>query len=238
MRAFTGLAGRKAWSVTLLVASVLGLTASALGQNDKSDPLCPHIVACLYEAPGFSIRVVDQQTGQPLADVHAIAAWLVYDRRRGVLMALEAVSGPDGQLSFPAWGPVKSGVEGMIAGRDPLISLFRPGYRARLIHNATPVGQPDAARVHAFNQAGSTFELSLFRGTPSETIVELQKAADPLEGTSLSDQDPLPFRRAYANRLRLIKAEADRIAGQSRDLDTLLWRLRTGIDFLDFGGGN
>ena len=69
MRTITGPVGRRAWSVALLLASVLGLTASALGQNDKSDPLCPHIVACQYEAPAFSIRVVDQQTGQPLADV-------------------------------------------------------------------------------------------------------------------------------------------------------------------------
>ena len=162
----------------LLVVSVLGLAASALGQNDQSDPLCPHIVACQYEAPAFTIRVVDQQTGQPLADVHAIAAWLVYGGhgRRGVLMALEAVSGPDGQLSFPAWGPVRSGIEGVVPGRDPMISLFRPGYRARLIYNATPLEPSDTARVHAFDQAGETFQLLPFQGTTAEVIVELRKA--------------------------------------------------------------
>jgi hypothetical protein len=112
-------ASRRAWSALLLAVSVLGLGASAQGQNDRSDPLCPHIVACQYEAPAFTIRVVDQQTGQPLADVHAIATWLFYGgpRRRGPLTVLEAVSGPDGGLSFPAWGPIRSGVKGLGSDR-------------------------------------------------------------------------------------------------------------------------
>ena len=135
--------GRKGVPLALLLVSMVGIVASAPAQNDRSDPLCPHIVACQYEAPAFTIRVVDQQTGQPLADVHAIAAWLIYGfhGRRGVLMALEAVSSADGQLSFPAWGPVKSGVEGLVPARDPLISLFRPGYRAKLILNSPPLNQ-------------------------------------------------------------------------------------------------
>ena len=163
MRTTLSRARRRVWSGMLLVVSLFGLVASALGENDRSDPLCPHIVACQYEAPAFMIRVVDQHTGQPLADVHAIASWLVYGfhGRRGVLMALEAVSGPDGQLSFPAWGPVRSGAEGLIAGRDPLISLFRPGYHARLIYNATLIGQAETARVHAFDHPGSDLRARL-----------------------------------------------------------------------------
>jgi len=233
-------ASRRAWSALLLAVSVLGLAASALGQNDRSDPLCPHIVACQYEAPAFTIRVVDQQTGQPLADVHAIASWLIYGfhGRRGIMMALEAVSGPDGQLSFPAWGPIKSGTEGMVAERDPIISLFRPGYRTRLIYNSTPVGRAGTARVHAFDQPGGTFDLLSFQGDASLEIAELRKGADPLEGASLSEDDPSAFRRAYANRLRRVWTEAERLPYRSADLESLLWRLRTGIQYLDPGGGS
>jgi hypothetical protein len=236
--AILGRAGRRVGSVLLLFASLFGLAASAPAENDRSDPLCPHIVACQYEAPAFTIRVVDQQTGQPLADVHAIAAWLVYGfhGRQGVLMALEAVSGPDGQLSFPAWGPVRSGVEGLVGGRDPLVSLFRPGYRTQLLLNATPIERSDTARVHAFEKAGSTVKLVSFHGSPAETVSELRTAATPLEGTTLSQDDPLPFRRAYANRLRRVKIEAERSDHRSGDLDSLLWRLSTGIIFLDPGG--
>ena len=184
---------------------MLGLGASAQGQNDRSDPLCPHIVACQYEAPAFTIRVIDQQTGQPLADVHAIASWLIYGfhGRRGIMMALEAVSGPDGQLSFPAWGPIQErNGRNRSLERDPIISLFRPGYRARLIYNTTPIGRAGTARVHAFDQPGGTFDLLSFQGDASLEIAELRKGADPLEGASLSEDDPSAFRRAYANRLR------------------------------------
>ncbi len=125
----------------------------------------------------------------------------------------------------------------MVSRRDPIVSLFRPGYRSKLLYNATPVGQADAARVHAFEQAGQTFELISFRGTSSEAITELRRGADPLDGAGVSEHDPLPFRRAYANRLRRVKVEADRISDQSGNLDSLLWRLRTGIEFLDPGGG-
>jgi len=234
--AITGLAGQRAWSVGLLLASVLGLSASALGQNDKSDPLCPHIVACLYEAPAFSIRVVDQQTGQPLAHVHAIATWLVYDRHWGIMMTLEAVSGPDGQLSFPAWGPVKSGVEGMVSGRDPLISLFRPGYRARLIHNATPMGRPDAARVHGFEQAGNTFELVPFQGVPTDTLADLRRADDAFDGASLGQKAALRFRQAYVRRLRLIQVEVERLPRGTPQVERYLKILGDDIRFYEAGG--
>jgi hypothetical protein len=232
-----GPAGRRAVSVALLLASVLSLTASALGENDRSDPLCPHIVACQYEAPAFTIRVVDQQTGRPLADVHAIASWLVHDRRRGVLMALEAISGPDGQLAFPAWGPIRSAVAGMVDGRDPIISLFRPGYRAKLIHNATPLEQPFTARVHAFEQAGQSFELVPFQGNTVETLTDLRKARDPFEGATVSDFHPASVKRLFVNRLRLVRGEAAHLPQQDRDVELLLWGIDADMKSLGMGGG-
>jgi hypothetical protein len=212
------------------------LAASAPAENDRSDPLCPHIVACQYEAPAFTIRVVDQQTGQPLADVHAIAAWLVYGRRWGVLMLLEAVSGPDGQLSFPAWGPLKSGVEGMVSRRDPIISLFRPGYRAKLIYNATPPGQPDAARVHQFEQAGDTFYLVPLQGTANDSLADLRKADDAFDGASLGQNAPVSFRKAYVQRLRLVRAEVDRLPRTTPEVERFLKLLDDDIRFFETGG--
>jgi hypothetical protein len=227
---------RQAWSAFLLFAWVVGLAASASGQ---SDPLCPHIVACEYEAPAFTIRVVDQQTGQPLADVHAIASWVFYGgpRRRGLLMVLEAVSGPDGWISFGGWGPVRSGVEGLLPGNDPLISLFRPGYRAQFVYNATPLGQPHTVRVHAFDQAGQTFELMQVPLAPAETIAELWKAVDPFEGATLSQFDSPSIRRAYLNRLRRVRVEAERLPRHLPDHEHLLWAIDSGIRLFESGGG-
>jgi hypothetical protein len=218
------------------LASVVGLCAGAWAQ---SDPLCPWLVDCQYEAPGFSIRVVDQQTGQPLAGVHALATWLMYGGHGGrrPLMVLEAVSGPDGMISFPAWGPVRSGASGLEPARDPLISLFRPGYHALLVHNHTPLGQRDTVLVHAFQQAGQTFELVPFQGTPAETLAELWKAVDPFEGANVSRFDSSSMRQAYVNRLRRVKAEAERLPRHLPALEHLLWAIDGGIRLFESGGG-
>lgn len=229
------LRGRCIRIASLLFASVVGLTASVWGQ---SDPLCPHIVACEYEAPGFTIKVVDKQTGQPLADVHAMATWLMYGgpRRRGPLMVIEAVSEQDGRLSFPAWGPVRSGLEGMLPGRDPVISLFRSGHRAMLIYNDGLPG-PHTARVRAFNQAGQAFEMTPYEGIPAEAVVELRKASDPFDGNTVSDYDPEGFQRAYVNRLRRVIGDAERLPRQRPDVEQLLWALRADMRSYKIGSG-
>ena len=51
----------------------------------------------------------------------------------------------------------------------------------------------DTARVHAFDQAGQTFELVPFQGTTTEAVAELWKASDPFDGATVSDYDPTPF---------------------------------------------
>ena len=213
----------------------LGLAGDVPGT--KSDPLCPHIVDCEYEAPAFTIRVVDKQTGQPLAGIHGIASWIAYGgpRRRWPLMVLEAVSGPDGQLSFPAWGPVRSDAEGVLPGYDPVISLFLSEYRAGLIHNASTLGQPDTARVRPFNPAGRAFQLDPFQGSTADTMAELRNAGNPFGGATLSEYDPEPFQRTYVTRLRRIRAEAERLP-YDRDVGQLFWRLDSSIRLFTRGG--
>jgi hypothetical protein len=215
---------------------MVGLAASP---GDKSDPLCPHIVACEYEAPAFTIRVVDKQTGQPLAGIHGIATWIAYGgpRRRWPLMVLEAVSGPDGQLAFPAWGPVRSGTEGVLPGDDPVISLFLPGYRAALIYNASPIGLPHTARVRSFDPAGRAFALVPFQGTTAELLAELRKAGDPFDGEAVSEHDPESFQQTYVNRLKRVIPQVERIPNRTRDVENFLWTLNADIRSYKRGGG-
>ena len=60
---------RLSWAAPVIIGALLGSGGGAEGQQD---PLCPHLGGCLFEAPGFTIRVVDEQTGQPdSARVHA-----------------------------------------------------------------------------------------------------------------------------------------------------------------------
>src|SRR5215468_4847512 len=97
----------------------------------QANPLCGWFGYCVYESPAFRITVVDQETGRPLADVHALAAWLHYGGwgQEPALMALETVSGSDGVLAFPGWGPLRGSQTGLVPARDPAISLFKPGYK-------------------------------------------------------------------------------------------------------------
>lgn len=228
---------RQAFGACLTFALVLGLVVFTWGQ---SDPLCPQLVDCEYEAPAFAIRVVDQQSGQPLADVHALATWLVYGGHGGrtPLVVLEAVSAADGTISFPAWGPIRSGAAGIYPARDPVISLFRPGYRALLVFNHSPVGQRHTVRVHAFQQAGSRYELSPLLGTPAEIVAGLREATDTFDGSTLSPHHPSSDRRAFVNRLKLVRSEAERLPRNLPEVRQLFWRLDTGIELFDVGGGS
>jgi hypothetical protein len=218
-----------------LLALWLGTLAASPAQ--KSDPLCPHIVPCQYEAPAFNIRVVDEQTGQPLADVHAIATWLTYGgpARRNLLMVLEATSDSEGRLSFSAWGPVRSSYEGVLPSRDPMISLYRPGYRSHTIYNATPLELSDTGRVRAFEQNGETFRMTPFQGTPAQTIAELRTARNPFDGTTVFEYDPVGFQKIYLARLLLVRSEAERLPPQGPDQETFLWGLNADIRSFDHG---
>jgi hypothetical protein len=225
---------RLSWAAPVIIGALLGSGGGAEGQQD---PLCPHLGGCLFEAPGFTIRVVDEQTGQPVPDAHAIAVWIALGMwgRNYPLMALEAVSQADGSLTFPAWGPLR-GSEGLMPGRDPVISIFKPGYRALLLYNATPFGQPDSARVHAFHLGGRRVALTQFQGTPGELVAELRKAAVPVETSGLPASAPASLRQPYVHRLRLVKAEAERLPQTLPDVVALLWQLDSSIRHYADGG--
>jgi hypothetical protein len=222
------------WATPVVVGVLVVLVGISEGQQD---PLCPHLGGCLFEAPGFTIRVVDEQTGQPVPDAHAMAVWIALGMwgRNYALMALEAVSQADGSLTFPAWGPMR-GSEGLMPGRDPVISIFKPGYRALLLYNATPFGQPDSARVHAFHLGGRRVELTQFQGTPAEGVAELRKAAYPSVVGSPSVNQPASIRAVYVNHLRRVRTEAERLPRGLPDVKRLLDRLDDDIQAFSAGG--
>src|SRR5262249_11329267 len=143
----------------------------------------------------------------------------------------------DGSLTFPAWGPLRGGT-GLMPGRDPIISIFKPGYRASLLYNATPLGQGDEARVHAFHLAGRRVTLTPFRGTPAELVAELRKASVPVEGSGPPAGASQSIRKVYAHRLRIVRAEAEQLPQTLPDLSTLFWQLDTGIRHYESGGGS
>jgi hypothetical protein len=86
--------------------------------------LCTVFKYCLYEGVPFTIKVVDKETGSPLPNVHALAEWLQQGRfgAGGPVMVQDAVSGPDGVLTFPAWGPLRGSPDGLLVYEAPVIT--------------------------------------------------------------------------------------------------------------------
>jgi hypothetical protein len=125
---------------------------------------------------------------------------------------------------------------GLVLARDPAISLFKPGYKALLIYNASPPGS-DTTRVRPFWQDGETFALQPFQGTRQQWVVELREAAYPAEIRTASQHDPAQIRAVYLNRKRRVKAEVEKLPRELEGVDRLISRLDDSIQFLGAGGG-
>ncbi len=212
------------------ILGMLGLLALLVPRPAGTNLWCKWFNRCLYEAPAFSFKVVDKETGQPLAEVHALAEWVQYGawgRWAGSVMVLDAVSGPDGILRFPAWGPIQGSSAGLVINHDPVITLFKPGYvvprldghGARIISNVVPDRIEETTRVRPFGQDGQTLVMEPFRGTAEEWVKEAKSVA---WGASHSrSADPTQqFREPYMNRLRRVRAELQRVPRTSREIET------------------
>jgi hypothetical protein len=202
--------------------------------------MCTLFNHCVYEAAAFSIRVVDKDTGEPLADVHALASWLQYglSGQYPPLIVLDSVSGPDGILAFPAWGPIKGSRSGVVLGKDPIITLFKPGYllsrpwagAARVIHNAYPRDTEYTTRVRRFGQDGKTFTMEPFRGTPQEWLDEISEDAWPYFSDDLADKRP------PANRLRRLWAEREKFPARYQMPGQFFWHVERSLRALEGDG--
>jgi hypothetical protein len=128
--------------------------------------------------------------------------------RAGPIMTLDALSESDGVLTFRGWGPVRGSSGGLVLNQDPIISLFKSGYRPLIINNHP--GRDHRARVRGFNQYGGTvFRLEVFRGTPDGWLAELEKLS--FEFVPKNDETSLKFREPFLNRLRQVSAEREKV---------------------------
>jgi hypothetical protein len=208
------------WSRVMLgtAALVLGMVGAA-----EAESLCRWFGHCRYESPGFRIVVTDKETGDPLADVHALAEWVLngYEGRNGPLMVQHVTGGPDGVLWFPPWGPVEGPREGVDINTDPAIAVFKPGYKVLRIYNVHPGGEKPRARVRLFRWDGKAFPLEPFRGTAEEWLQELEKAAYP-GGGRWSEEQVIRFRDQLLGWRRNIRPEMQELAGKSPEIDRLI----------------
>jgi hypothetical protein len=98
-----------------------------------------------YSAAPIEARVVDKETGKPLAGVVVVAHWALESvsaiiphqvNPAGSLMILEAVTDQDGWFRFPAWGPKWHWGSGELGDKDPELILFKSGYEYWVASNS------------------------------------------------------------------------------------------------------
>jgi len=213
--------------ITLLLCVVSLGTASTVHAN----PICNWFGYCVYESPGFRITVVDGETGTPLADVHALAEWNQYGFHGsgGPLMVQDAVSGPDGVLTFPAWGPMRGSSGGLELNQDPVITLFKPGYKAMAINNAP--GRDEKARVRGFTQSGQIFQMDRFHGTPEEWVKQLETI---WLGRALPRNDQMARKfPQYLNRLQKVWEEREKVPSKYHQPGQFFWHVQREIKFYE-----
>jgi hypothetical protein len=211
---------------------ILAITWLVLGTSPAplQAQICVPLLPC-WESPGGSIRVVDRQTGQPLAGVHALAEWIIDGGlgQRHIFMAQDAVSGPDGRVVFPPWGPLRGGGPGMLPHQDPVITLFRPGYVSeldrgkRVIYNTTTPNQTDLARVRRFGRDGATVGMEPFQGDTTAWVAHLKEAAFPDFGAGANDSEWARIRVPIRNRLDLVAQELTRQPQDRLDVKDLTY---------------
>lgn len=131
-----------------------------------------------FTADPIAGKVVDEESGEPLAGVVIVALWLIEEsfvgRANGVLNILETTSDRNGDYGFPGWGPKvvpPSPFPVFGSGKDPLVLYFKEGYwparekndsiyYARLHTRQPPLG--------GFKANGLTIKLRKWDGTDEE----------------------------------------------------------------------
>ena len=215
-----------------VLASLVWPVAAAPDQPCEVVPM-----PCTFEGLPFKITVIDAETRQPLADVHALAEWQIHGaggRLNGPLMVLDATSGRDGALTFPGWGPVDGPVTGLGIGRDPVITLFKTGYKALVINNGDPPGTLETQRVRKFYQDGRTYELEPFRGSRDQWLEQLHTVWLGV-AVPRRDEATLQFRKSYLTRLREISVERDKFPLDQRRFESFFWHVDRELKFFEEG---
>jgi hypothetical protein len=138
---------------------------------------CPVLTACgaQYSAQAFEAWVVDAETGRPLEGVVAVANWQLNGGpwEGGMpleqLMVMETVTGPDGRIYFPAWGPIRSKHQGRVRSERPGLAFFKRGYEFFVGSNYSySVLNPDPGINMRSDYDARTIKMAKFKGDLEE----------------------------------------------------------------------
>ena len=193
----------------LWLAALLSTVFFAPERTDARS--CEYLpIACTYQGKAFTVIVVDSETMQPVADVHALAEWQMVGAhgRNGPLMVQDAISGADGVLRFPKWGPVAGPVSGLMIGADPVLTLFKAGYQPVVEGNRVWPPATETEEIRRVGHDGGTIQLVPFRGSATSWLKQLRQLADP-QAIPSAPAVLRKFRTPYLNRFSRLWAEVE-----------------------------
>ena len=145
-----------------LALALLGLTS------------CAGLSQRYYSAEPIEAWVVDEKTGKPLEGVIVVAHWKLMRGTvagrvpAGTMMLLETVTDANGRFSFPAWGPLENASEGILDHEDPMLILFKSGYRQTGLSNHYGIRAEDKPSKRKSEWSGKTIKMTRFEGTPEQ----------------------------------------------------------------------
>lgn len=123
-----------------------------------------------FGADAITARVVDSDSGAPVADAKVIAAWGLLSgldsNPRGYVTVLEAVTDANGRFQIPAWGPKASNERGVIDSSAPVLTIFKSGYAIGMGGNARKLDDSPLHMTSEWN--GKELKLKRFVGTADE----------------------------------------------------------------------
>jgi hypothetical protein len=153
-------------------------------------------------------------------------------------MVLDTVSGPDGVVRFPAWGPIAGPPDGLRQEQDPIITLFKAGYKVKVMGNLSPPTVPaegrETARRRWFGRNGEIVVMEPFRGTAEEWVEELCKAAWPGFTGRMSSEQVLQFRTPYLARMKRLLSKRNKLP-RSQKVDDFYWSVEREVGLLERG---
>jgi hypothetical protein len=89
--------------------------------------------------------------------------------------------------------------------------------------------------VRGFNRNGQTFKLQVFKGTITEWVQNLSDAAYPPLMERMSGTEPEAIRKSYIKRDEYVRAEAEKLSKDRKDVYVLLDSLERDLRFLNGG---
>lgn len=145
------------WKKRLLIAAVVLL------------PLWVFSGPPLYWAKEIRGRVVDAETGAPVAGAVVVARWVLFwpgpahGGHGGALNTVEVTTDKDGMYSIPSWGPRPSPPIAYLDYMDPEIRLFKSNYYPEILSNTVVIEHRSRSWVRSSEWDGKTIPLKPFK---------------------------------------------------------------------------